>query len=454
MKFLLASHFIACISVITAAACGQKVLWVANCGDTVGALPAGMGDTFKALNSAVVSDINSIYAGSTYTVAYAHPTTSASWSYTTRGGNRYLVSPTNSGVCTQHANVGGVFGATTAVATTQSSSQRQITSVPLSPTWATPVAAVQTRTLTGTAPDSAQNVVYWGQHGGGVPENELAAFCTREAGIDIIVLAFLFKYGNGNVIPSGSFGYSCTIGEGQQCDSLAKAIETCKSNGIKVIVSLGGNAGDYSLSSKEEAEKIGQNLWDAYGNSNKTGSVPRPFGKTFVDGWDFNIEHNSGSKYYEFLIASLRSNFASDPGNKYLITGAPQCPIPEPNMGDIISRAKFDYLWVQFYNNHECSVNGGINYDDWTRTVANTPSANAKIFIGVPAHPHAANGQDSGAIYYLQPRKLARLVGQYRSDPAFGGIMIWAAGLSDANANNGCSYAQEAKRILTYGKVC
>lgn len=32
--------------------------------------------------------------------------------------------------------------------------------------------------------------------------------------------------------------------------------------------------------------------------------------------------------------------------------------------------------------------------------------------------------------------------------------MMWAAGFSDANVNNGCTYAQEAKKILTSGQIC
>lgn len=305
-----------------------------------------------------------------------------------------------------------------------------------------------------------QNVVYWGQNGGGVVENnDLSTYCTKESGIDIVVLSFLYQYGNGNKIPSGTIGQSCfiaTSGEGQQCDDLAKAIDTCKSNGVKVVLSLGGASGAYSLSSQDEAEAIGQNLWDAYGNSNSnaSGSVPRPFGKTFVNGWDFDIESNSGNQFYEFMIAKLRSNFASDSGNQYFITGAPQCPIPEPNMNEIITKAQFDYLWVQFYNNPGCSVDGTINYDDWKNNVANTRSANAKIFIGVPASPLGATGTENGAKYYLEPAKLASLVGQHSTDPAFGGVMMWAAGFSDANVNNGCTYAQEAKRILTTGQAC
>lgn len=73
-----------------------------------------------------------------------------------------------------------------------------------------------------------------------------------------------------------------------------------------------------TLSSQQEAETIGQNLWDAYGAGN--GTVPRPFGATTVDGWDFDIEASSGNQYYQYLIAKLRSNFN---GGNYVITGAP-----------------------------------------------------------------------------------------------------------------------------------
>lgn len=319
--------------------------------------------------------------------------------------------------------------------------------------------AAAPHTIASRAGSGAQNVVYWGQNGGNIVENnDLATYCNSTAGIDIIVLAFLYKYGNGNTIASGGFGQSCSIkdsGEGDNCDDLAKAIDTCKSNGVKVVMSLGGAVGAYSLSSKEEAQTIGQNLWDAYGNLNgANGSVPRPFGNTFVNGFDFDLESNSGNKYYPDMIATLRTNFASDSSNQYLITGAPQCPIPEPNMNDVITNAQFDYLFVQFYNNPGCSVDGTINFDDWKKNIAGTPSSGAKIFIGVPASPLGATGTDSGAKYYLEPAKLASLVGDHSSDAAFGGVMMWNAGFSDSNVNNGCTYAQEAKHILTTGSAC
>lgn len=53
----------------------------------------------------------------------------------------------------------------------------------------------------------AQNVVYWGQNGGGTIENnDLAAYCQPNSGIDVLVLAFLYQFGNGGNIPSGTIG--------------------------------------------------------------------------------------------------------------------------------------------------------------------------------------------------------------------------------------------------------
>jgi chitinase len=123
-------------------------------------------------------------------------------------------------------------------------------------------------------------------------------------------------------------------------------------------------------------------------------------------------------------------------------------------MGEIITTSQFDKLWIQFYNNPGCSVNTNINYNDWKTYISGTPSANAQLYIGVPAAPDGATGTPSGAQYYLDPPALASLVGEYKSDNAFGGVMMWSAGFSDSNVNNGCTYAQEAHSILATGNPC
>jgi hypothetical protein len=135
-----------------------------------------------------------------------------------------------------------------------------------------------------------------------------------------------------------------------------------------------------------------QNRWSLWNEWAAPGAVsslaPRPIGNSFVDGWDFDIElnpNNSGQHLGE-LVTKLRSYFSSDPGHTYYISGAPQCPLPEVNMGAAITSAQFDYLFIQFYNNDYCSAyqlfqndGGSFNYDSWVSYVANTPIRRLKM---------------------------------------------------------------------------
>jgi chitinase len=313
---------------------------------------------------------------------------------------------------------------------------------------------------------TGQSVVYWGQNGGGVEENnDPSTYCDGTSGIDILVFSFLYEFGNGITVPGGEFGQTCqvlsTSGSAQDCDDVAAAVTTCQEAGIQVFLSIGGSSGGYSLASIEEAEAIGQYLWDAYGNGVNS-SVTRPFGDAIVNGWDFDIENASGSEYYPYLISTLRSNFETDTENTYYISGAPQCPIPEPNMGTMIQDSVFDKLWIQFYNNNNytypCAlgINGdaAFNYDEWETFIATTNSSGAELYIGVPASETAANGADTGSVYYATPEQLVTIVGSVSNYSQFGGVMLWAAGFSDNNVIDGCTYAQEVDTILETGEVC
>jgi chitinase len=296
----------------------------------------------------------------------------------------------------------------------------------------------------------SQNVVYWGQN---TNENSLSTYCTPAAGVDMVILSFLSTFGNGQTIPSGNLGPSCYIspqGEPQGCEELALEIQACQNQSIPVMISLGGKTGTYFLRSQSEAEEIGQNLWEAYGHTNGTGAVPRPFGTTFVNGWDFNIENASGNQYYSHLISLLRSYFLEDPNYTYYISGAPQCVIPEPDMQTIIQNSNFDFLWVQYYDNALCSFKNASNYESWVKLIQDTPSANATIFFGLPASPD----ESGSAGFYWEPAALASMLRHYQNDSTWGGVMLWDAGYSTMNVNDNCNYAQEVRHILDTGMPC
>ena len=157
------------------------------------------------------------------------------------------------------------------------------------------------------------------------------------------------------------------------------------------------------------------------------------------------------------MIKRLRQHFSSA-SKKYLITGAPQCVVPDANMGQMIMYAKFDIIWIQYYNTAQCSARNwvtanpnylstgieepsGFSFDAWEGFLEGTASQDAKLYIGLPA---ATNTN-----YYLAPSEASSLIKAYYCKPNFGGIMLWEATAAENN-DVGCgeTYYQAMKEIL------
>ena len=252
------------------------------------------------------------------------------------------------------------------------------------------------------------------------------------------------------------------------CHPLPEDIRTCQEKyGKKVILALGGESG-YQLSGTSEGQAFADYLWGAFGPKSANSGQFRPFESSEVDGFDFDIEVPSSGKCvnsissswpanngidnqagYVAMINRLRSHFDKEL-KQYLITGAPQCIVQDKNMGQMIKQTKFDILLVQFYNTPECSARrfvdsgDGMTYKDWTDFIAGTPSANAKIYIGLSAHKNAAN-----KAHYLHAGEVEKLVEAHAGYSNLGGIMLWEATRAEANTQEGGKpYYEVVKDIL------
>ncbi|KAL0063817.1 Chitinase 2 [Marasmius tenuissimus] len=206
----------------------------------------------------------------------------------------------------------------------------------------------------------------------------------------------------------------------------------CQDKGKIVTLSLGGdtanNPGPVTFSSDAQAEQFADTVWNLFlGGS----STSRPFGNAVLDGIDLDIEGPVPSTGYVAFVNRIRSH--TDQANKkYYVTAAPQCPYPDQTLGSILNGARFDAVYVQFYNNPGCQASSGnINFNQWDQW-AKTESRNkdVKIFLGVPgASPTAASPAS-----YVDPDtlgELAKLIqDQYSS---FGGVMLWDASQAYAN---------------------
>ncbi|RDW75900.1 glycoside hydrolase family 18 protein [Coleophoma crateriformis] len=338
-----------------------------------------------------------------------------------------------------------------------------------------------------TASSKTNIGVYWGQGPGQLPLSHLC----QQATIDVITLAFVDVFpAQGNGYPGTSFGNQCWgdpyvySGPGNTptnnslqavCPQMVADIPICQNTyGKKVILSLGGGTNGYQLTGAANGIAFADFLWGAFGPQTTAWVVagkPRPFdgaqGQAVeVDGFDFDIELPStdSSAGYIAMIKRLRSNFATAK-KTYLITGAPQCVVPDPNMATMISGAQFDILWIQFYNTASCSARNwatanpqyssthkelasGFSYDAWTAFLVGTASSNAKLYIGLAASTTAATNPS----FYLTTSQVANLAQAYFCRPNFGGIMLWEATYAEKNVVNGLTYYQVVKNILVgYG---
>ncbi|KAJ6868219.1 hypothetical protein NC651_033315 [Populus alba x Populus x berolinensis] len=256
--------------------------------------------------------------------------------------------------------------------------------------------------------------IYWGQNGN---EGTLAQTCAtgRYAYVNI---AFLNKFGNGQT-PEMNLAGHCNPANGG-CTIVSGGIKSCQQQGIKVLLSLGGGIGNYTLASKDDARNVADYLWNNFLGGQ---SSSRPLGDAVLDGIDFDIEQGS-TLYWEDL-----ARFLSKHGRKVYLAAAPQCPFPDSNLGTALNTGLFDYVWVQFYNNRPCQYSSGNTtnlLNSWNRWTTSIDAG--KIFLGLPAAPSAAG---SG---YIPPDVLtSQILPVIKKSPKYGGVMLWSKFWDDQN---------------------
>ncbi|XWS46162.1 hypothetical protein CRYUN_Cryun14cG0040100 [Craigia yunnanensis] len=252
--------------------------------------------------------------------------------------------------------------------------------------------------------------IYWGQNGN---EGTLAETCAT-GNYEYVNIAFLATFGNGQTPMINLAGHCDPYSNG--CTGLSSDIKSCQAKGVKVILSLGGGAGSYSLASSDDARQVATYLWNNFLGGK---SSFRPLGPAVLDGIDFDIEGGTG-EYWDDLARYLSGY--SKKGKKVYLTAAPQCPFPDAWVGNALKTGLFDYVWVQFYNNPPCQYTSGDigNLEDaWKQWTSDIPAT--KIFLGLPASPEAA-GSGFIAVNDLTSKVLPAI----KHSSKYGGVMLWS----------------------------
>uniref|UniRef100_A0A0D9V037 chitinase n=1 Tax=Leersia perrieri TaxID=77586 RepID=A0A0D9V037_9ORYZ len=252
--------------------------------------------------------------------------------------------------------------------------------------------------------------IYWGQNGN---EGTLASTCDT-GNYAFVNLAFLCSFGSGQT-PQLNLAGHCDAYSGT-CANLTADIAHCQSMGVKILLSIGGGAGGYSLTSNQDAHDLAQYLWENFLGGHPSSDTKRPLGNAVLDGIDFDIE-GGNPDYYGALASYLKSY-----NENVLLSAAPQCPYPDQWVGKALDTGLFDYVWVQFYNNPPCQYAGGSAanlveaWHQWTAGV------HAKgIFLGLPASPGAA-GSGFIPVGSLESQVLPAL----KTSSKYGGVMLWS----------------------------
>ncbi|KAF8807244.1 glycoside hydrolase [Phlegmacium glaucopus] len=272
--------------------------------------------------------------------------------------------------------------------------------------------------------------VYWGQDSAG-NQQRLSFYCNDDT-IDIIPLAFLYIFFGKGGQPVVDFANICSQGSNTfpgtdlaDCSFLAGDIKQCQAKGKIVTLSLGGATSQVGFNSDSQAAGFAVNIWNMFLGGN--GGM-RPFGDAILDGVDLDIE-SGPSAHYATFVNTLRS-LAKGAPKRYYVTGAPQCPLPDQELGNALDNAFFDAVYVQFYNNFcETSVPSEFNlaaWDQWAKT--QSPNPNIKVYLGAPASALAAgNG-------FVSSQTLASVaLGAQKQFSSFGGVMLWDADAAHTN---------------------
>ncbi|KAL7586422.1 hevamine-A [Lactuca sativa] len=252
--------------------------------------------------------------------------------------------------------------------------------------------------------------IYWGQNGN---EGTLSDTCST-GNYEYVNIAFLWTFGNGRTPRMDLAGHCDPYSNG--CTKLSSDIKSCQAKGVKVMLSIGGGIGSYSIASKEDAQEVATYLWDNF-LGGETTSI-RPLGNTSLDGIDFDIE-SGGSQHWDDLARYLSAY--STKSKKVYLTAAPQCPYPDAWLGGALQTGLFDYVWVQFYNNPPCQYSANITNleDGWKQWTSDIPVS--KIFLGLPAASEAA-----GSGFIPVNDLTSKVLPAIKSSPKYGGVMLWS----------------------------
>ncbi|CAO2144649.1 unnamed protein product [Urochloa humidicola] len=243
--------------------------------------------------------------------------------------------------------------------------------------------------------------VYWGRH---KDEGTLREACDTGA-YTTVLISFLSAFGHGT--------YTLDL-SGHPVAGVGDDIKHCQSKGILVLLSIGGQGGEYWLPSSQAAADLADYLWNAFLAGGRAG-VTRPFGDAQVNGIDFFIDQGA-TEHYDELARLLYGYNKYYRGGGITLTATPRCAYPDNRLTAALATGLFNRIHVRMFGGDlQCEWG---QFDSWNKWATAYPGS--RVFVGVVASPEA----DKDA--YLFQKDLYYGILQFAEKlPNYGGLMIW-----------------------------
>ncbi|KAJ3011662.1 UNVERIFIED_CONTAM: hypothetical protein HDU68_001583 [Siphonaria sp. JEL0065] len=285
-------------------------------------------------------------------------------------------------------------------------------------------------------------------------QDSLAHYCSTGY-YNTINLAFMNIFGNGDnhfTITFSSFnlqnygGKYVYTGNGLETNpqyivqnfiKVGLDIQTCQAQGVKIVISLGGDKTSAYSFSQGDGKRYANLFYNMFLDGTDAKAI-RPFGPGVkLDGIELDVEKNDNPAVWNpemiDFIYTLRNL-----SPKTILAIVPQCYLgligKDESVGDVIAATSnaVDYIIVQYYNNPQCSYPFGFNFDKWKALFPRS------IVVGLAGDWTSAI---SGG--FLEAGPLQAVYEMVKNDPQFGGFSIY-----DVSSSNPPAFAYNQVNYL------
>ncbi|EPY52146.1 chitinase [Schizosaccharomyces cryophilus OY26] len=299
-------------------------------------------------------------------------------------------------------------------------------------------------------------VGYWGSNLSGElgyrDQKPLADYC-KSSNYDVVILSSVIDF-SVNGWPVYDFSNLCSDSdkfrgtELKQCPQIERDIQVCQQEGVKVLLSIGGYNGDFTIDDEDDGQKFAFQMWNVFGGGQE---LYRPFGKAVVDG--FNLEVNKGTNTaYSAFAKRLLEIYTSDPDRKYYLSAAPTCMVPDKTLTNAVAHNSFDFLSIHTFNASTgvgCNGSRNSTFAAWVEYAEDSAyDTETALLYGIIAQPNAAVDG------YMNSSNLISTLQAYKSNSSlFGGVAVWDTSLAEMSYNTSTSYIDIVRNVLKGGSV-